>query len=287
MQAAVLKRLSLRASAALLTTVAIALPSQAANPPDLRFEDMAQADRDFAALSRAQGASKAFLTYLAQDSIGFFPSLAPARPAWEGPDSFQLDWSPSGGEISANGDFGYTYGPAVITVPQAGSAPRQFGSFYLTLWERDSAGNWKIPVDVGASKPLGPLTGVTLQRGPASRPETPQTNVAQNARLQQLTRTDRALARKLTTDPLAFAQYRRGDCVFLRNGGPRFGAEADAVLGTLPVRGLDSLEVVRMSVSGDLAFTAGVSAGPKITHYVRVWRYIEGTWRLVADETSY
>lgn len=291
MRCTALKRSLLGVTAALLTTVAVALPMQAAQattPPDIRFEAMAQADRDFAALSRAQGVKTAFLTYLAQDSVAFLPGVALARPYFEGRTfRSQLDWSPSGGEISQQGDLGYTFGPAVVTVPQPSGPPLRFGTFYLTLWERDSMGNWKIAVDNGVDAPLRPLTNVTEQRGAPSRPIPPLLNVTRNARLQQLTLTDRALARALTTNPSAFTQYRRADCVFLRDGGPRTGADADALLATLPTRGLDSLETTRMAVSGDVAFTAGVSGGTTVTHYLRVWRYEDQRWQLVVDLTTY
>lgn len=272
----------------LFALLALALPLQAATPPDLRFEDMAQTDRDFAALSRAQGVRTAFLAYFARDAVAFLPSVIEARPYYESHNfPFQLDWSPAGGEISQQGDLGYTYGPAVVTVPQPSGTPLRAGSFYLTLWERDDAGDWKIAIDNGVSAPLGPLTGVAEQRGPASRPGIPLVNVARNARLQKLTLTDRALARELATDPLAFARYRRADCVFLRNGGARIGADADTLLATLPPRALDSLETARVAVSGDLGYTAGVSAGPRVTHYLRVWRLENAQWRLVADLTTY
>jgi len=172
-------------------------------------------------------------------------------------------------------------------VPQPSGTPLRFGTFYLTLWERDTAGNWKIAIDDGVGAAIRPLTNVTDQRGPASHPVTPLVNVARNARLQKLTMTDRALARALTTNPSAFTQYRRADCVFLREGGPRVGSDADVLLASLPVRGLDSLETARMAVSGDLGFTTGVSAGATVTHYLRVWRYEGNDWRLVADLTTY
>lgn len=255
------------------------------------WRSMMAAERAFAADASRDGISPSFLRAYAKDGILFTPLIA------NGPDYYGshkvpglLEWAPEAGEISAWGDFGYDYGAFIVTPPNHPSPTA--GGHYLTVWERDESGTWKVAVDDGINHAIVPLPTDAAVRGGDSLPNPPVLGVQRNTRLQALERADRALVRALISDPAtAFDAVRSTDCVFLREGHePLSGATADTVLKTLPARGLDSLEITRLAFAGDLAFTVGVAPNLDAKHasyYLRVWRYGEAGWRLAVDMTHY
>lgn len=266
-------------------------PSHADAAGTPAWRSMIAAERAFAADARRDGISPAFLRAYAKDGILFTPPIA------NGPDYYgshnvpgRLEWAPEAGEISAWGDFGYDYGAFAVTPPNR-PAPAA-GGHYLTVWERDESGTWKVAVDDGISHAIVPLPTDARVRGGEALPNPAVLGVQRNTRLQSLQRADRALVRALIGEPAtAFNAVRSADCVFLREGHePLSGAAADAVLTTLPARGLDSLEITRLAFAGDLAFTVGVAPNFDAKHasyYVRVWRHTEAGWRLAVDMTHY
>jgi ketosteroid isomerase-like protein len=275
--------------AAIAAACALPLHAQPDAPPAWR--SMIAAERAFAAQARREGIRPAFLQAYAHDGILFTPKITNG-PRHYGAEATPglLEWTPEAGEMSASGDFGYDYGPFAFTPPDR-SEPASGGHF-LTVWERDERGAWKVAVDNGVHHAVVPFPKEAAVRGGGAAVPAPALPVQRNTRLQALMQADRALARALTTQPAAaFDAVRTPDCLFLREGHlPLDGAAADAVLARLPARGLDSLEIVRMASAGDLAFTGGVApdvGAKRLAYYLRIWRHTEAGWRLAVDMTHY
>jgi ketosteroid isomerase-like protein len=57
-----------------------------------------------------------------------------------------LDWAPIDGRVARSADFAYTYG-RVSARDAAGALPPTRG-WYVHLWLRDGAGNWKLAFDI-------------------------------------------------------------------------------------------------------------------------------------------
>ncbi|HCV44132.1 MAG TPA: hypothetical protein DGH68_11660 [Bacteroidetes bacterium] len=60
-------------------------------------------------------------------------------------------WSPMGGDVSAAGDIGYSYGSYELA-PSHNSDPDEKG-YYLHVWKCNKRGEWKLVVDVAKPEP--------------------------------------------------------------------------------------------------------------------------------------
>lgn len=121
-------------------------------------DDMLDADREFAALAKAEGVPAAFAAY-ADDDVRMFPEggasyqgrgeLVKRFSAW--PDGATLSWTPMDGVAASSGDFGYTWGTYVFTAKDGDGETSSYGK-YVSIWRNDSDG-WKFIVDIGNSGP--------------------------------------------------------------------------------------------------------------------------------------
>jgi ketosteroid isomerase-like protein len=116
------------------------------------LEAVMQADRDFAALSVAQGPAIAFRDFMAPDGATLGgPVYGPeANYEIQKNGRGQLDWGPIVGEVAASGDLGFTIGLATATNPDTGA--RGFTK-YLTVWVRQPNGDWRYVIDGGNGRP--------------------------------------------------------------------------------------------------------------------------------------
>ena len=108
-----------------------------------------QADREFSAEAARRGPD-GFADWFATTRILKFRGKgaplatreevrADMKKSFEGRE-FNLKWEPVKADIAASGDLGYTYGTWT-----AGNAR----GHYLTIWKKQSGGNWKVVVDFG------------------------------------------------------------------------------------------------------------------------------------------
>ena len=115
--------------------------------------ELIRADSSFSAMSVAQGAKPAFLTYATDDAISFGggPGINEGREAigaaFDGfPSGAVLAWWPVAAVIAESGDLGCTVGEAKI------ESLKQY-SKYLTIWRRQRDGSWKFVADGGNARP--------------------------------------------------------------------------------------------------------------------------------------
>ena len=120
------------------------------NDPGLVIQELQRADQDFSEFSRRNGMRKALLEYIDDEGVMLKDNSMPLRgaPAIEyissmNDSSVQLTWEPLGGDVSASGDLGYTYGIYELK----DSASSQKGS-YVTIWKKKD-GKWKFVLDAG------------------------------------------------------------------------------------------------------------------------------------------
>jgi ketosteroid isomerase-like protein len=117
-------------------------------------QSLMEADR---AWSETADDAEAFLTYLAPD-VYFLP---PDGPRIQGPAAFrssidqllqisgaQLRWSPDVAEVSEGGDLGYTIGSFELTMDGPNGEPITRVGKYVTPWERQEDGSWKVVADI-------------------------------------------------------------------------------------------------------------------------------------------
>ena len=77
-------------------------------------------------------------------------------PLFEDP-GFEISWAPSGAEVAASGDFGYTFGDWNSSVPASERTFETSRGKYVTVWRRDAKGSWRVVADIGNTR--GPTSG--------------------------------------------------------------------------------------------------------------------------------
>jgi len=61
---------------------------------------------------------------------------------------FSIQWSAAKADVSASGDLGYTSGTYQMTVNDAAGTPMTEMGKYVTVWKKQSGGQWKVKEDI-------------------------------------------------------------------------------------------------------------------------------------------
>jgi ketosteroid isomerase-like protein len=127
---------------------------------DRELERLMQTDRDFASASVKHGAAEAFRMYLHEDATMFSAGAHPTagresiydrmKPS---DDGYELKWTPRAGEVARSGDMGWTWGEYTVTAKNAEGAEEKSYGKYVNVWKKDTAGDWKVIVDIGNESP--------------------------------------------------------------------------------------------------------------------------------------
>lgn len=141
------------------TTGATTSAVEAVAGAEATLEAALQADRQFAAMSKAEGPKAAFLKYMhptdskflqpgvvvqgAENIAGGFPTE---------PGAFSAEWTPDGGHGSASGDLAVTTGLYALS---SGGQVIEKGR-YVTVWTKDAAGELKATMDLSVPDPAAP-----------------------------------------------------------------------------------------------------------------------------------
>jgi ketosteroid isomerase-like protein len=115
-------------------------------------------DKEFSDYSVKHGIAKSFLHYCATDAVLVRDSSMPVKGInaiaqifdTTKTENYKLSWEPLAADIAGSGEIGYTYGTSRLvsndSVPQ-----KLYEGCYVTIWKKDSEGNWKWALDVGTS----------------------------------------------------------------------------------------------------------------------------------------
>jgi ketosteroid isomerase-like protein len=126
-------------------------------------QHLLEVDQQFSDFSVENGIAEAFPAYV--DEIGVelpggdhmvFGRDAIAAYYANVPRERVLSWTPTFVDVPRSGDIGFTAGPAVLEVPQPGGGVQRFYSKYLSVWARQSDGDWKFILDGGNASPAPP-----------------------------------------------------------------------------------------------------------------------------------
>lgn len=239
------------------------------------YEDLVGAERTFSADASVHGTRAAFLTALANDGVVFAPGPANGKTVWALRDDNKdrLEWAPAVAEVAASGDLGYTSGPWRYLV-KGDAKPSTFGH-YLTAWQKQPDGQWRVLAAHGTNHPESPLPDKVVRRGALGAGSAPTWPVG----IAELRIADQAPAGQVT--PVMVSD----DFMRLREGrlpdGLAIGEAFAAGSGTRLDSGL------AISVAGDLAVTWGGS--PDSPSWLRIWRRPAAGdppglgWRLAVD----
>ncbi len=124
------------------------------------------ADRAFSQLSVEKGSNAAFLATMADDARIFGtggepPIIGKAEAAKRfqtsgngDPRTNVLSWEPDYAEVSKDGTLAWTDGHWIFeSGPDDKGRRHHLIGHYLTIWERDAKGAWKVKADMGTTDP--------------------------------------------------------------------------------------------------------------------------------------
>jgi ketosteroid isomerase-like protein len=277
----------------------LALGSGLGGQPDNRnLRGLIEAERTFAAMARLQGVREAFLANLAGDAIVFRPKPVPGRKVYEdmpAGSSVILSWSPAYAEVSAWGDLGYTTGPYEVRDRAKPAEPAGYGH-YVSVWERQPDGQWKVSLDAG------------IRHARRGRVPSSVATVPANLRPWRGPRIDRDAERAALLDvEAAFAQRARSDglteayLLYAGEDARLYRDQALPLVGKAALLKLVSGDSRRfawgpidaaVSAIGDLGYVFGTAEALGVdsddrsvcSSYLRIWRKTAGgLWRIVLD----
>jgi ketosteroid isomerase-like protein len=108
----------------------------------------------------AEKGGAAFALWCAPDAVLLGNGAAPivGRVAIEksanwSPKDYQLTWTPTDAMMGPSGDMGYTWGHYEGRSKDANGNPVLTSGRYMTIWRKETDGNWKFVLDAGANEP--------------------------------------------------------------------------------------------------------------------------------------
>lgn len=245
-------------------------------------DDLARAERAFAAAALRSGVKVAFLDALADDATIFRPGPVEGKTFIAArPDSpIVLEWQPQRIGVSASGDLGYSTGPYRLTFKKTPDQPG-FGQSF-SVWKRDAAGRWKVLIDHGIEHP-----GSTGWSG--FEVIVPERSVL---RATTVAAAEADFARRTASIGLvdAYRAVASRHVRILRDGkGPIDGRERLRDVPDGGARWSWTRTDSGVAGSGDLAWTMGryrsraPDGASSNGFYVRVWRAEDGVWKILSD----
>jgi ketosteroid isomerase-like protein len=108
----------------------------------------------------AKGGGKAFASWFAEDGVTLANGKAPVRgraaiaaqATWD-PKSYQLTWTPQGGQMSPSGDMGFTWGHYEGHARDSNGNTITTSGRYMTIWKKQPDGTWKVALDSSSDEP--------------------------------------------------------------------------------------------------------------------------------------
>jgi ketosteroid isomerase-like protein len=251
-----------------------------------QLNELADAERAFAAYTVKEGFRDGFIKFFADDGIGFGPHPERTReklmklPPPTGPRKVVFNWAPMFGDISEAGDLGYTTGPVLYTDVTENPRPPRHG-MYFSVWQKQSGGTWKVVVDMGVS-PHAAIAPIDTKFTAATRVGRRAAKVTPGDDYRKL---DRKLSDSIanTSPGAAYRSYLDKQFRLHRDGHMPITDPKD--LATVLAQTKFELIDGKIATSGDLAYTYGkYTTTDEAGYYVHVWRRdASSKWRLVAD----
>jgi ketosteroid isomerase-like protein len=254
------------------------------------LREVVEAERAFAKASREKGTRYAFLENLGKSSHLYTKGeVVDGLEKWSQlpADSALLNWWPVYADASVSGDMGYTTGPYQYFRTRKDKTPAGSG-FYSTVWRKESNGQWKVATDLG----IGLRELPAYSKDVSFPKQTGKTQSLRNATAELQAVEADYLGRLNASSVSVLAKFL----------APQFRVHRHRkkpVTNIAELQGLDdknrfSFVQVGMEISsgGDLAYTFGkvtieviADGSSKLApaNYIRIWKQIEGEWKIVLD----
>ncbi|MEY2520648.1 MAG: hypothetical protein QOF24_2407 [Verrucomicrobiota bacterium] len=251
---------------------------------------MVDAERKFCQTGQEKGTRAAFLTFLADDSIVFWPSPVNGQESWSKRTENGLDliWEPVFAVMARSADFGYTTGPVKWKASKTETKPLGLG-YFVSIWKKQKDGSWKVALDAGTETPEPTGKPESLRMVSSDKPTRAKPDPDSARKTLQQAQKKFAEAAKADSGRAALAVAADDIRVYRDAHFPAVGLASAGGLLTTQGRKL-LLEALGgdMSHSADLAYTYGkyssAGEGNEKGHYFQIWQRDDaGHWKLVLD----
>lgn len=266
------------------------------------LKSMVETERAFARAAAEKGTREAFAEFIADKGILFRPTPVVGKkwmqehPLPSSTTRSLLSWQPIFAAISRGGDLGYTTGPWEFKQDIKDARASAFGNF-MTVWRKQPDGSWKFALDLGISNPEPKAPATTWQAPEVkSKIEGNFKGVNQESERAQLLMVDREFSNTSGGHGAAeaFSHYAATDVRLFRNGKFPFVGKLAATDALVPLTGelTWTPAFADVSLSGDLGYSYGIyelreKTGARALsekgNYARVWKKINGYWKVVVD----
>lgn len=145
----------------LVATIAIPVSHRAASAsPKASVETLKRLEGEFMKAAAEKG-SQGYMSYYAETAVELpngAPLIAGKNEISKGmgfldDKNNSLTWTPVGGDISASGDLGYTYGTYEFRSKDKDGKPHVEHGKYTSIWKLRGDGSWKVVLDMGNASP--------------------------------------------------------------------------------------------------------------------------------------
>jgi ketosteroid isomerase-like protein len=135
-------------------------PFVSASPKDTA-DTLRQLEGEFMKAAAEHG-SQGYMSYYADDAV----EVPNGAPLIQGKANIaktmgfldqkdnHLTWTPTGADISASGDLGYTYGTYEFRSKDKDGKPVVDHGKYTSIWKKQKDGSWKVVLDMGNASPV-------------------------------------------------------------------------------------------------------------------------------------
>jgi ketosteroid isomerase-like protein len=248
------------------------------------LEKLIATERNFAKTAAEKDTKTAFLKFSADDAINFSPNAINAKELWNSrqANAALLAWTPEFADISANGALGYTTGPWEFRPKGKDDAPIAFGHF-VTLWQKQSDGNFKFVLDIGIDHTPAALSEKCLSPNYSAKENTeskPADIVRQFFETAEKKGLERAYKMFLGND---IRLYRQGKLPILGKKNALDEIKKNSAI----------LKAAKRSIfinAKDLAYLSNSYTyldknGKEIEkgNFLQIWKLIDGKWQIVLD----
>lgn len=272
------------------------------------WQELAAADRSFAARSAEIGRTQAFLEILGDDSVVFRDGPVDALALYSS-ENFQesaseISWKDHYIDVSRAGDLGLTAGPLTIIDPSGDSNQNLFGHI-ISVWKKSNR-RWELMSDMFVFIPgfLSLEVEPSIEDTVPVFEETahPALALDQNNTLQSLIDADNLFGRSINFRGGQRALLRFGlenSRVYLPGMAPAVGAEsASSVYGAFLDDQLSTTNPISLTYLGgylskskEMGYTYGTMEADTddeeegfITDYLRLWRFTSANeWRIAVE----
>jgi hypothetical protein len=247
------------------------------------LEKLVKTENAFAKAVETKGINRAFIEYLADDGVMFYPQQVNGKEFWRArPESpALLSWYPTFVDVSSNGVLGYTTGEGEYR-PKGKTDTAVYYSTYATVWRRQPDGNYRAAFDVGSShdKPLSSDKSWTSPNRTEKFTEENKPLAAGAMSSFYEAAATKGLAK-------AYKNFAADDARFLREGKfPILGkSNAPEIKKSKITFGKEGT----MQSAGDLGYsitTYEMRNGDHVTekgNVIQIWKLFGGRWQIVLD----